>query len=64
MSDEISGPRQTRSFVGQLPDPEELYGREEFIGHLWRQIEGNNILLLARRRYGKSGVKTSQFQRS
>lgn len=45
-----------RSLVGQIPEPEELYGREEFIGHLWRQIDGNNILLLAPRRFGKSGV--------
>ncbi len=56
MNDEIIGLRQTRSLVGQIPDPEELYGREEFIDHLWRQIEGNNILLLAPRRFGKSGV--------
>jgi hypothetical protein len=56
MNEELNGPRQTRSLVGQIPDPEELYGREEFIEHLWRQIEGNNILLLAPRRFGKSGV--------
>src|SRR5208282_619490 len=42
--------------VGQIPDPEELYGREEFIEHLWRLIDGNNVLLLAPRRFGKSGV--------
>jgi hypothetical protein len=56
MSDEINGLRHTRSLVGQIPDPDELYGRDEFIDHLWRQIEGNNILLLAPRRFGKSGV--------
>jgi len=56
MNDEINGPRQTRSLVGQIPDPDELYGREDFIDHLWRLIEGNNILLLAPRRFGKSGV--------
>jgi hypothetical protein len=56
MSDEINRPRQTRSLVGQIPDPDELYGREEFIDHLWRLIDGNNILLLAPRRFGKSGV--------
>ena len=56
MNDEINEPRQTRSLVGQIPDPEELYGREDFIDNIWRLIEGNNILLLAPRRFGKSGV--------
>jgi hypothetical protein len=56
MNCEINEPRQTRSLVGQIPDPEELYGREEFIDHLWQLIERNNILLLAPRRFGKSGV--------
>ncbi|MBI4624430.1 MAG: hypothetical protein HY736_14595 [Verrucomicrobia bacterium] len=48
--------KQTRSLVGQIPEPEELYGREDFIDHLWRMLEANNILLLAPRRFGKSGV--------
>ena len=56
MNDEIQFPRKTRSLVGQIPDPEELYGREEFIDEIWRLIDGNNILLLAPRRFGKSGV--------
>ena len=47
---------KTRSLVGQIPEPEELYGREDFIDHLWRMLEANNILLLAPRRFGKSGV--------
>ena len=42
--------------MGQIPDPHELYGREDFIQHLWRLLDGNNILLLAPRRFGKSGV--------
>ena len=46
----------TRNIVGNVPEPHELYGREEFIEHLWRQIQGNNILLLAPRRFGKTGV--------
>ncbi len=46
----------TRNIVGNVPEPDELYGREEFIEHLWRQIRGNNILLLAPRRFGKTGV--------
>lgn len=45
-----------RNIVGNVPEPDELYGREEFIEHLWRQIQGNNILLLAPRRFGKTGV--------
>jgi hypothetical protein len=48
--------KRTRSLVGQIPEPEELYGREDFIDHLWRMLEANNILLLAPRRFGKSGV--------
>lgn len=47
---------RTRSLVGAIPEPDELYGREEFIRNLWRSIEANNILLLAPRRFGKSGV--------
>ena len=46
----------TRNIVGNVPEPSELYGRSEFIEHLWRQIQGNNILLLAPRRFGKTGV--------
>jgi hypothetical protein len=56
MNDEVNETRRTRSLVGQIPDPDELYGREGFIDHLWRLIDGNNILLLAPRRFGKSGV--------
>ena len=48
--------KKTRSLVGLFPEPEELYGREDFINHLWRMLEANNILLLAPRRFGKSGV--------
>jgi uncharacterized protein len=56
MSDSISKPRPIRSLVGQIPEPDELYGRAEFIEHLWKLLEGNNVLLLAPRRFGKSGV--------
>lgn len=48
--------KHVRNIVGNVPEPEELYGREELIRHLWRQIRGNNILLLAPRRFGKTGV--------
>jgi hypothetical protein len=54
---------QARSLVGQIPEPDELYGREEFIAHLWKLIEGNNVLLLAPRRFGKSGVMRHVFLR-
>src|SRR5216117_3381058 len=49
-------PCQIRSLVGQIPEPDELYGRTDFIDHLWKLLEGNNVLLLAPRRFGKSGV--------
>jgi hypothetical protein len=45
-----------RNIPGNIPDPEELYGRDDLLKHLWRQLSGNNILLLAPRRFGKSGV--------
>ena len=56
MNDREPNTKQIRSLVGQIPDPHELYGRDDFIEHLWRLIDGNNILLLAPRRFGKSGV--------
>jgi hypothetical protein len=45
-----------RNIVGNIPEPSELYGRADRIEHLWRQLAGNNILLLAPRRFGKSGI--------
>src|SRR5262245_12281658 len=45
-----------RNLAGQVPDPQELCGREDLLDHLWRQLDANNILLLAPRRFGKSGV--------
>ncbi|MBM3855000.1 MAG: hypothetical protein FJ399_17905 [Verrucomicrobia bacterium] len=47
---------KTRIIVGPIPEPNELVGREQFIANLWRQLDGNNVLLLAPRRFGKSGV--------
>ena len=46
----------TRNIVGNVPEPDELYGREVLLDHLWRQLPGNNVLLLAPRRFGKTGV--------
>jgi uncharacterized protein len=54
--DETIKPKRVRNLVGPIPEPEELYGRDEFIEHLWRALEANNVLLLAPRRFGKSGV--------
>ena len=53
--------KKTRSLVGAIPEPEELYGREALISHLWRMLDANNILLLAPRRFGKSGVMRHVF---
>ncbi|MBN1654422.1 MAG: ATP-binding protein, partial [Deltaproteobacteria bacterium] len=52
-----------RNIVGNVPEPNELYGRDELIEHLWRQLEGNNILLLAPRRFGKTGVMNHVLER-
>jgi len=46
----------TTNIVGNIPEPDQLYGREELILTLWRQVQANNILLLAPRRFGKSGI--------
>lgn len=45
-----------RNIVGPVPDPDELFGREALIENLWRQLDGNNVLLLAPRRFGKTGI--------
>lgn len=56
MNHEGTPRREIRNLVGQIPEPDELYGREDFIDHLWHLLKGNNVLLLAPRRFGKSGV--------
>jgi len=48
--------RPIRNIVGNVPEPEDLYGRQPLLDHLWRQLQGNNVLLLAPRRFGKTGV--------
>jgi len=45
-----------RNLPGGVPEPHELFGRQHLIEVLWRQLEGNNILLVAPRRFGKTGV--------
>ena len=48
--------RRIKNIPGNVPDPDELYGRGDLLAHLWRQLQGNNLLLLAPRRFGKTGV--------
>lgn len=45
-----------RNIPGGVPEPGELIGRDHLIEVLWKQLEGNNILLVAPRRFGKTGV--------
>lgn len=56
MNHEGAHRKEIRNLVGQIPEPDELYGREDFIDHLWKLLKGNNVLLLAPRRFGKSGI--------
>ncbi|MBI1902022.1 MAG: ATP-binding protein [Planctomycetia bacterium] len=53
----------TRNIVGNVPEPHELYGREGLIDHLWRQLHANNVLLMAPRRFGKTGVMRHVLQK-
>jgi AAA+ ATPase superfamily predicted ATPase len=41
---------------GGVPTGENLFGRDELISDLWRKLEQDNILLLAPRRFGKTGI--------
>jgi len=52
-----------RNIVGNVPEPDELYGRSELINRLWSQIEADNVLLLAPRRFGKTGVMNHVLER-
>lgn len=45
-----------RNIPGNVPEPGELHGRSSLLDNLWRAIASNNILLLAPRRFGKTGV--------
>ena len=45
-----------RNLPGGVPEPGELVGRGHLIDVLWNQLAGNNILLVAPRRFGKTGV--------
>lgn len=52
-----------RILAGAVPEPEELIGREWTIDYIWQQLAGNNILLVAPRRFGKTGVMAHLLKR-
>lgn len=45
-----------RIVMGNVPEPDELYGREALLRQINGSLNRNNILLLAPRRFGKTGV--------
>ncbi|MBZ5724399.1 MAG: hypothetical protein LAP87_05320 [Acidobacteriia bacterium] len=53
-----------RILAGGVPEPEELFGREHTIRFIWEQLRGNNILLVAPRRFGKTGVMNHLLKRT
>ena len=44
------------NIVGPIPEPKNLYGRDCLIDEAWSFLTSHNVLLLAPRRFGKSGV--------
>lgn len=42
--------------TGSVPRGDDYFGREEFIEELWQQLETDNVLILAPRRFGKTGA--------
>jgi hypothetical protein len=55
--------RETRSVAGGVPEPEDLFGREHVIGFIWEQLAANNVLIVAPRRFGKTGVMAHLLKR-
>jgi hypothetical protein len=53
----------TRILAGGVPEPEELFGRDHTINYIWEQLRGNNVLLVAPRRFGKTGVMNHLLKR-
>jgi hypothetical protein len=53
----------TRILAGGVPEPEELFGRKHTINYIWEQLRGNNVLLVAPRRFGKTGVMNHLLKR-
>ena len=54
---------QIRSLPGGVPEPDELIGRDHLINVLWDHLAGSNILLVAPRRFGKTGVMRHVLKR-
>jgi AAA+ ATPase superfamily predicted ATPase len=52
-----------RIIAGGVPEPEELYGRKNAINYIWEQLDGNNVSLVAPRRFGKTGVMNHLLRR-
>jgi hypothetical protein len=52
-----------RSLPGGVPEPDELFGREHLIKCVWDLLAGNNIYLVAPRRFGKTGVMAHILKR-
>lgn len=52
-----------RSLPGGVPEPDELFGREHLIQCVWEFLAGNNIYLVAPRRFGKTGVMAHILKR-
>ena len=42
--------------VGSVPRGEDYFGREALIQNLWRRLKKDNVLLVAPRRFGKTGA--------
>ncbi len=53
-----------RILAGGVPEPNELFGRDHTIRFIWEQLRGNNILLVALRRFGKTGVMNHLLKRT
>jgi hypothetical protein len=53
----------TRILAGGVPEPDELFGREHTINYIWEQLRGSNVLLVAPRRFGKTGVMNHLLKR-
>jgi hypothetical protein len=52
-----------RSLPGGVPEPDELFGREHLLQCVWDLLAGNNIYLVAPRRFGKTGVMAHILKR-
>ena len=48
-----------RNIVGPIPEPQDLFGRADLINRCQQTLETSNLLILAPRRFGKSGVLRS-----